>query len=272
MIKALLTATALMFGTTANAQVLASSETRPFEARLLGAGPQSDQSQLAGILVELAPGWKTYWRVPGPGGIPPRFDWSRSRNLKSVSYVWPAPKIIEAYGTVTLGFERFMLLPVILHAHDPARPIEARVDMEFGVCSDMCVPADAQLSKQLFEANERAAKAIQAQVKKRAKTEREAGLVSATCTITPKPDDEFLLEAELAFGTARQGRQMLVVETGNENLWVSEMDTNVSGRRVSSQADLVNFADGPLALIRDDLRLTLIDASGAVDIRGCPAG
>ena len=38
----------------------------------------------AGIEIRLAPGWKTYWRYPGDSGVPPRFDFSGSRNVKSV--------------------------------------------------------------------------------------------------------------------------------------------------------------------------------------------
>src|SRR2546429_8793312 len=39
----------------------------------------------AGVEIRLAPGWKTYWRYPGDSGIPPRFDFSKSRNVTSVN-------------------------------------------------------------------------------------------------------------------------------------------------------------------------------------------
>src|ERR1700704_3395422 len=39
----------------------------------------------AGIEIRLAQGWKTYWRYPGDAGIPPRFAFAGSRNVKSVT-------------------------------------------------------------------------------------------------------------------------------------------------------------------------------------------
>jgi len=34
-----------------------------------------------GLEFALAPGWKTYWRSPGEGGLPPALDWTGSSNL-----------------------------------------------------------------------------------------------------------------------------------------------------------------------------------------------
>src|SRR5438477_3704969 len=45
----------------------------------------------AGIEVKLGPGWKTYWRYPGDSGVPPRFDFAQSDNVRSVTVRWPAP-------------------------------------------------------------------------------------------------------------------------------------------------------------------------------------
>src|SRR4029077_13588186 len=46
----------------------------------------------AGVEIRLAPGWKTYWRYPGDSGLPPRFDFSKSQNVKSITVRWPAPQ------------------------------------------------------------------------------------------------------------------------------------------------------------------------------------
>jgi len=54
----------------------------------------------AGIEMRVAPGWKTYWRYPGDSGVPPRFDFSKSRNVKSVNVRWPAPqRLADESGT-----------------------------------------------------------------------------------------------------------------------------------------------------------------------------
>ena len=51
------------------------------------AGSWSDEQAAplrAGLEIRLKPGWHTYWRYPGDAGVPPRFDFSNSRNLKAL--------------------------------------------------------------------------------------------------------------------------------------------------------------------------------------------
>jgi len=269
MIKALTFVLAGMLAQGAAAQVLTSSADTPYVAELIGAGPQPDGSQLAGIRITLSPGWKTYWRSPGAGGIAPRFDWTGSHNLKSVAFIWPAPKLFETYGSVSIGYADELVLPVVMQPHDPNQPIEAELNMAFGVCADICIPAEARLDGQLFEADPRHALSIAASAAQRARTAAEAGLEQATCSIEHKEGDDFVLSAELRFAASLDGDHLLVIETGNDDVWVSESDTMVRGAHVSGQADMINFAEGPLAVGREDLRLTLIGGGGAVDIRGC---
>src|SRR5215831_11014656 len=51
--------------------------------RLVAGTRPNDASARAGIEIKLAPGWKTYWRYPGDSGVPPRFDFAGSQNVKS---------------------------------------------------------------------------------------------------------------------------------------------------------------------------------------------
>src|SRR4051812_49890554 len=56
--------------------------------RLIAAAARTDAGAIihrAGVEIRLAPGWKTYWRYPGDSGLPPRFDFSQSRNVKSIN-------------------------------------------------------------------------------------------------------------------------------------------------------------------------------------------
>src|SRR5204862_2777548 len=56
--------------------------------RLIAAGATGDGAGRilrGGIEIRLAPGWKTYWRYPGDSGVPPRFEFTRSTNLSSVT-------------------------------------------------------------------------------------------------------------------------------------------------------------------------------------------
>src|ERR671934_2308361 len=57
----------------------------------LVAGSRSGTVLLGGIAFQLQPGWKTYWRMPGDSGVPPRFDFSKSENIEAVTVLLPAP-------------------------------------------------------------------------------------------------------------------------------------------------------------------------------------
>ncbi|HAY91599.1 MAG TPA: hypothetical protein DCY34_08055, partial [Rhodobacteraceae bacterium] len=62
-------------------------------AAILDGWIASDGTRVAGLVLELEDGWKTYWRSPGASGFPPQFDFSTSKNVEDISIEWPAPNI-----------------------------------------------------------------------------------------------------------------------------------------------------------------------------------
>ena len=100
----------------------------------------------AGIEIELAPGWKTYWRNPGDaGGVPPTFSWKESGNLLSSVVLYPAPKRMTDAAGDTIGYSGRVVFPARIVAADPARPVKLSLDLEFGICKEICVPVEAKL-------------------------------------------------------------------------------------------------------------------------------
>ena len=100
---------------------------------------------MAGIHIKMDPGWKTYWRYPGDAGLPPRFDWSGSRNLKSSRVLWPAPTRYKDSAGNSIGYKKEIVFPVLIEPKDPAKPVDLNLKMEFAVCSDICIPAETNL-------------------------------------------------------------------------------------------------------------------------------
>lgn len=100
---------------------------------------------LAGLDLELADGWKTYWKKPGDSGIPPSFDWSGSENVAGVELRWPAPERFDAPGDITFGYRHAVVWPLRVVPEDAARPVTLRLAMHYGICSDICVPKEAAL-------------------------------------------------------------------------------------------------------------------------------
>ncbi len=101
---------------------------------------------LAGVHMKLADGWKTYWRKPGDSGLAPRFDWSRSENVAAVDLRWPAPRRFDVPDDITFGYKDEVVWPVLVTPEDATRPLTLRLAMSYGVCSDICVPGEAELS------------------------------------------------------------------------------------------------------------------------------
>jgi DsbC/DsbD-like thiol-disulfide interchange protein len=104
----------------------------------------------AGIEIRLDPGWKTYWRYPGDTGIPPTFDFSGSRNVKSAAVQWPAPEqFSDGAGGHSIGYVGDIILPLKVTPTDATQPSTLRVKFNYAVCGTLCVPAKAALELDL---------------------------------------------------------------------------------------------------------------------------
>ncbi len=99
-----------------------------------------------GLEIQLQPGWKTYWRSPGDGGVPPKLDWQESANIADSRLDWPAPKRFSAFGIDTVGYEKSVIYPIRVTPEQPGKPMLAHVKLDFLTCKAICVPQHAELS------------------------------------------------------------------------------------------------------------------------------
>jgi DsbC/DsbD-like thiol-disulfide interchange protein len=116
--------------------------------RLIAAAarPDGNASKLrAGVEMRLDPGWKTYWRYPGDSGVPPRFTFARSDNVKTVVVGWPAPhRFVDASGQA-IGYKGHVIFPLQIEPQDTTKPTTLRLDLEYAICEKLCVPAEAKV-------------------------------------------------------------------------------------------------------------------------------
>jgi len=99
----------------------------------------------AAIQLRMAPDWKTYWRNPGDSGVPPSFDWSGSKNLKSAEVLYPAPhRFADANGTA-IGYKGEVVFPVKITPEHAGEPVELALTFQYGLCKDLCIPNSASL-------------------------------------------------------------------------------------------------------------------------------
>lgn len=116
----------------------------PVQVALLAAGPDR-----VGLQVRLAPGWKFYWRSPGEGGVPTRFDWSQSHNLAAAEIAWPAPQRITIGKADLHGYRGEVVLPIALTPRQGGAPVALDVRIEFGICKDICILREERLTRLL---------------------------------------------------------------------------------------------------------------------------
>jgi DsbC/DsbD-like thiol-disulfide interchange protein len=108
-----------------------------------GSAANADGVLRAGIEIKLASGWKTYWRYPGDSGVPPRFDFSQSTNVKSVSVAFPAPHRFSDPSGNTIGYKDGVILPVTVEPAVPGQPVLLKLKLDYAVCEKLCLPVEA---------------------------------------------------------------------------------------------------------------------------------
>jgi len=120
--------------------------------RLIAGANKSGAAQLrAGVEIKLQPGWKTYWRYPGDSGVPPRFDFSGSNNLKYAKVLYPAPHLFHDETGNSLGYKENVIFPVQVIAREPDKPVRLRLKLEYAVCEKLCIPAEGRAELTLSE-------------------------------------------------------------------------------------------------------------------------
>lgn len=235
------------------------------QAEILPGWETERGTQMAGLRLILAPGWKTYWRAPGDAGIPPQFDWSASANMQVVATYWPRPKVFERNGMRTIGYENEVVLPLELTPSAAGAPIILRGRMELGVCHDICMPMALELRAELPARPN--PEPIRAALAARPMSAAQAGVGRVTCAAEPISDG-LRLTAEIPVPPLG-GEEVAVVELHDPAIWVSEPQVSRRGNRLIAVADLVPENAAPFALDRSTVRITLLAGRKAVDIRGC---
>jgi DsbC/DsbD-like thiol-disulfide interchange protein len=117
---------------------------KPYKASLISGGLEDGYWQ-AGIVIDMEPGWKTYWRIPGDAGIPPQFNWTGSENVASVDVQLPTPTRFHDASGDGIGYHDKVLFPLRITPKIPGQMPLVKLDMFFAVCNTVCIPAKAKL-------------------------------------------------------------------------------------------------------------------------------
>lgn len=269
MIKNALIICGLLFGllTSARAETIAAVPDNVIRLSVLSGYRTSRGTHMAALHIQLQPGWKTYWRAPGDGGIPPQFDWTGSENIKAVQFHWPRPKISYVNGLRTIAYSNEVVIPIELSPHSKSTPSSLKGRVDLGVCNDICVPMSLTFAAQLLPNHTKPDPMIRAALKKTPLSANKAGVKSTTCTIEPLSDGLRVTATVTLPSTGRD--EITVIEAPNPNIWVSEATTTRRGNTLTATTEMVPPSNAPFMLDRSKIRITVIGSARAVDIRGC---
>ena len=228
---------------------------------------QSDDIHIAAINIKLEDGWKTYWRVPGIGGIAPILNWEKSKNIKNISQIWPTPNIYYEYGLQTIGYKDELLLPLQIQPIDKKQPIHLSITIDFGICSDVCVPIQTSVEERLPERTSIGKKNILDTLEKTILSGNKSLFKIVKCNIIPIKDG-FEVNAFFEGLTSFDKDTLGVVEYPvKQNGWINQKASLISSNQLSVHAIVYNksihFID------RSDLTLTIFTKNKAFEFDGC---
>jgi DsbC/DsbD-like thiol-disulfide interchange protein len=248
------------------AQTEAHSPSDVVELELIEGWRRADGTHMAGLLIRLAPGWKTYWRSPGEAGIPPRLDLNFRNGLLGAAIHWPVPEVFSSNGMNSIGYSTDVVFPLELVLAEGQGALRLSGQLEIGVCHDICMPVTLPLRGTL-PAGGRPDPRIAAALADRPLTAAEAGAGAVTCAITPISDG-LRLAARIPLPRLG-GSETVVFELPDPSIWISEAEVTRDGGVLHATADLVPAAAGPFALDRSTLRMTVLAQGRAVELTGC---
>lgn len=123
------------------------------KASLVADATQSDEFLYVGLKLDMDPGWHTYWKNPGDSGGPFSIMWSHQMDIIIEDVSWPTPEIIPYDPLITYGYKDFVIFPFKVFKQPDSELGLLSAELEFLICSDICIPESAELSIDLSQLN-----------------------------------------------------------------------------------------------------------------------
>src|SRR5207302_3348056 len=105
-----------------------------------------------GLLLRMAPGWHTYWKFSGEGGLPSEVKWNLPDGWKVGDIQWPIPlKTTDPGDIQTYGYQDEVLLmqEIIPPARIDSSSVKLSAEANWLVCEKICIPGSASLQLEL---------------------------------------------------------------------------------------------------------------------------
>ncbi len=236
--------------------------------RLLNAGKQSDVWR-SGIYITMQKGWKTYWRVPGDGGVPPSFDWSGSQNVAATQVMMPLPHRFVDENGEGIGYKTEVVFPVDVKPIDPDRPVSLSLNMFYAVCNDICVPVQAQVKLEIDAKSASASDKFRLRVARAAvPVNADEDRLSVLSLRQLEANGKASLEVSLK-GIKSPAQADIFVETEGNSYFRKPELVSRSGEMTTWRIAVDSFG-GPVSLAGKSVRLTIADGETGLVHEGVP--
>ena len=94
------------------------------------------------------PHWHSYWRNPGDSGLPTQLELSLPEGFAASGFEWPAPQRLFIPPLANYGYEGEVVLPlrITVPAGFDGNSLRITGKASWLMCSDVCIPGDAELA------------------------------------------------------------------------------------------------------------------------------
>jgi thiol:disulfide interchange protein DsbD len=109
---------------------------------------------LATVVLDLQPGWHTYWQYPGDSGLPPKVEWKLPEGWKAGPLEFSVPEQYSEPGDMVIyGYEgRQLLRAVITPPNDLPKnqTFNLKANVSWLACKELCVPGAGEVSTEVL--------------------------------------------------------------------------------------------------------------------------
>ena len=221
-------------------------------------------SEINGVVeVQLEPGWSTYWRYPGSSGIPPTFDFSRSKGFSNQPVLFPTPALQSVDGLGYAGYKGNVSFP-FSGVGELSSQSKISLKLLIGLCREVCIPAIADIEingQDLLKSDQVAFNTVLAA---RSKLPQIAAIPDLPLSIKPVTDKQFevIIEHNDQGGT----KPVMFVEGPAKWRLLPSKRIKHEGNRHWFVLDL-SAAPQNVDLIREVIRFTFAFGATGIEIR-----
>ena len=106
------------------------------------------QAFTVALELDIRDGWHTYWRNPGDSGEPTKLAWQLPPGFTAGDITWTTPHRFEIAPLVNYGYAKHAVYMVGITAPKDLKagtPVALAAKASWLVCSDVCIPEEADL-------------------------------------------------------------------------------------------------------------------------------